>query len=196
MEEVWKPVPEFIGYEVSNKGRVRSYYKFGNNQSKLFSEPQSILKSSPKKSGYLHVTLIKNRERHEFLIHSLVTLTFIGPCPEGMEVCHWDDVKSNNHIDNLRYDTTKGNREDAVRNGKTSRGEHRFNAKLTEALVVSIRTEYAMKIVTQRELALRYNVDETIIGDVVCGRLWKHCGGPIKDVDYKIRNRRGVKKCV
>ena len=40
MEEVWKPVVGFDGYEVSNFGNVRSYRK--RNSTELYKEPHVI----------------------------------------------------------------------------------------------------------------------------------------------------------
>jgi hypothetical protein len=42
--------------------------------------------------------------------------TFIGVPKEYEVVCHFDDIKTNNHINNLRYDTQKQNFADAKRN--------------------------------------------------------------------------------
>lgn len=44
--------------------------------------------------------------------------TFVGPCPEGMECCHFPERdRSNNRLDNLRWDTHHENVLDAVRHG-------------------------------------------------------------------------------
>ena len=56
----------------------------------------------------------KNKIRY---VHSLVAESFIGPRPEGMEVCHNDGDPTNNHLDNLRYGTSSGNELDKVRHG-------------------------------------------------------------------------------
>ena len=42
-------------------------------------------------------------------VHVLVALTFIGPRPQGLEICHRDGNPANNAVDNLRYDTRTGN---------------------------------------------------------------------------------------
>lgn len=48
-------------------------------------------------------------------IHQLVMLIKEWPCPEWMVVCHNDWNASNNHPDNLRYDTLKWNTNDMRR---------------------------------------------------------------------------------
>lgn len=50
-------------------------------------------------------------------VHQLIALTFLGPCPPGLEVCHNDGNPANNHIGNLRYDTQSENELDKVRHG-------------------------------------------------------------------------------
>lgn len=51
-------------------------------------------------------------------VHGLVAEVFIGPRPEGLDVCHNDGDKSNNRASNLRYDTHSENQKDEVRAGR------------------------------------------------------------------------------
>lgn len=44
-------------------------------------------------------------------------LAFIGPPPEGMEVCHNNGNPRDNRVVNLRYDSTRQNILDQVRHG-------------------------------------------------------------------------------
>lgn len=56
-------------------------------------------------------------------LHKLILLAFVGPCPPGMEACHGDDVKTNNRLTNLRWDTRRANVADRYRNnGHQPRG--------------------------------------------------------------------------
>lgn len=50
-------------------------------------------------------------------VHRIMMLAFVGPRPDGMQVCHWDGVRSNNRLDNLRYDTSLANSKDKIRHG-------------------------------------------------------------------------------
>ena len=130
MNEIWKAVVpikqkngtfEPYGYEVSNLGRVRSYrnrYGQGNGSGyrELLSEP-TIISGRPDKSGYIQYLMhSKERYRKNIRGHVLVMQTFVGYPEEGMMVCHWDDVKHNNRLDNLRYGTKQENVEDMLRN--------------------------------------------------------------------------------
>lgn len=114
--EVWRDIPGFEGfYQVSDHGRVRSMArpdKIGRIRSK-----NRILKPFRDKDGYLGVTLCRIGGRHKRKVHRLVLEVFVGPCPDGMECCHSDSSRSNNHLSNLRWDTHSSNIKDAVRRG-------------------------------------------------------------------------------
>ena len=43
---------------------------------------------------------------------------FVGPCPEGKEILHWDDDKQNCALLNMRYGTRFENAQDRKRNGR------------------------------------------------------------------------------
>lgn len=138
----------------------------------------------PMKCGqYRQVNLYRNGRRYRDLIHRIVLETFIGPCPPGMECCHWDDDSSNNRLSNVRWGTRPENRADAVRNGRTTRGSKNGLAKLTESAVLEIRETYAAGGVTLAELEAKHGINQTGISMIVRGNNWKHVGGP--------RTRRG-----
>lgn len=100
MEEIWKPVLEYISlYEVSNLGRVRSL-KFGK---------VVILKPFKTKKGYLCVCLCKNGNVKWFRVHRLVWEAFNGAIPEGMHVNHINEDKTDNRLENLNLMTPKDN---------------------------------------------------------------------------------------
>lgn len=111
---MWKDIPGYEGrYQVSDSGLVRSIIY-----------PQTRILSATKGEGLTHrngryrsVHLRKDGSRQGWLVHRLVMLAFVGPCPEGMEVCHNDGNSHNNHLANLRYDTRSNNVLDNVRAG-------------------------------------------------------------------------------
>lgn len=112
-KEIWKKIPDFEGYEVSNFGQVRSFFGRGHGRAwKLTRNPQRILAQGEKKNGYKFVCLVGDSKRYSRTVHRLVMLAFVGSCPKGMEVCHNDSDPANNRLDNLRYDTHFGNMKD------------------------------------------------------------------------------------
>jgi hypothetical protein len=125
--EIWKPVNQiilkngtlcnFIGYEVSNYGNVRTYkQRYGKGPKGLLSNHRPLTGRKDQK-GYPQFWLIDiNLKGRNFRAHTLVMQTFLGIPKEYEVVCHNDDVKSNNHISNLRYDTQLENVRDIKRN--------------------------------------------------------------------------------
>lgn len=108
-QEEWKPIAECNGeYYVSNHGRVKSY-KCGKER---------ILKPSLIGNGYPAVIITQGKAiRKCYTIHKLMALAFI-PNPENKSsVNHKDGNKTNNHIDNLEWMTSKENVQHAWENG-------------------------------------------------------------------------------
>ena len=58
-----------------------------------------------------------------YKVHRLVLETFIGYRPDGLECCHWDDVKTNNRLDNLRWDDKAAQQYDFHRNVQEGRAK-------------------------------------------------------------------------
>ena len=94
-KEIWKNIKDYEGlYQNSNLGRVRSL-KHGKIR---------ILKPN-KVKGYLCVYLCKDGKKKQFLVHRLIWETFNGEIPEGMEVNHINENKTDNRLKNLNLMT-------------------------------------------------------------------------------------------
>lgn len=118
MEEVWKDIKGYEGYQVSNLGRVRTLNKI--TYSKLHGErhwKNRILKEKRnKKSRMVQVTLYKNGIGTSYLVHRLVGEAFI-PNPENKpQINHIDGNRHNNCVDNLEWCTSRENNLHAYRN--------------------------------------------------------------------------------
>jgi hypothetical protein len=99
-----------------------------------------------------------------------------GPRPDGMEVCHEDDVKANNSLSNLSYGTRQKNVRDAYRNGRLPVGEDRTDVVLTEDLVERILVRIGTAE-SQCALGRELGVSQGAISKVVHGINWKHVSG-------------------
>ena len=96
--EIWRPVKGYEGfYDVSNFGRVRALRAYNGLV------PGRIKTARKHTEGYLTVGLWCNNVEQSCYVHILVAEAFIGECPVGCEVDHWDRNKRNNHDSNLRY---------------------------------------------------------------------------------------------
>lgn len=103
MKEIWKDINGYNGvYQVSNFGNVRSNEHFDRNKRNRIAG--RILRPGTKENGYLQVALRDNTGKPKnYYVHRLVMNAFAGECPDGCEVNHIDENKSNNHISNLEY---------------------------------------------------------------------------------------------
>ena len=99
-KEVWKDIPNYEGiYQASNLGRVKSFYGL----------KEKILKPSINHRGYYQVALCKNSIRKFYYVHRLVYEAFNGSIPEGLQVNHINEVKTDNRLSNLNLMTPKEN---------------------------------------------------------------------------------------
>ncbi|AWM37854.1 NUMOD4 motif protein [Gemmata obscuriglobus] len=111
MEEIWKPIPNADGYEVSDQGRVRTYYW----RKKWWPEPR-ILSLTPHSDGYLKTT-IYGQTRY---VHQLV-LSVFGPDPRpGQVVRHRGGDPHDNRACNLEWGSRTENNQDTARHGKVA----------------------------------------------------------------------------
>lgn len=176
MSEKWKKIKRFPDYKVSNRGRVRSTNKWIPHWcGGLRLIKGKLLKLIPRK-GYLTVGLTDGSGRVKIeSVHTLVLEAFVGPCPLGKQCCHWDDIKLNNRLSNLRWGTPKENSKDAQRNGRSGPlGEDHHSSKLTVAEVREIRKVFAKGFTTINALRLEYEVSFPTMKAVVEHRYWKH----------------------
>jgi hypothetical protein len=176
---IYKEIPGFPGYCAGTNGTIwtrwtRIYTDKGCGTRAVIGIRWIQRKPSFDLEGRHQITLNKDGKKYTRKIHRIVLETHIGPCPSGFEGCHWDDDRSNNRIEKLRWDTKIANAEDAIRNGRTPRGEDNVFAKLTEARVRSIRDEYAAGGITMTAIAIKQNVDLMTVSRIVRHKTWVH----------------------
>lgn len=114
--ERWLPVADCEGYDASDRGRVRSWWKRGWQRG-LMPEPR-IMSPGLAGAGYAMVTLCPpGKPRRHAYVHHLVLEAFVGPCPLDMECRHLDGNPANNRPDNLAWGTKQENTADKVVHG-------------------------------------------------------------------------------
>lgn len=159
----WKRVPANCEYFVSDSGDVWDAVK------------RRIILPRPSGNG-LQVFL-----RHPSRVVSpgrLVLEAFVGPCPDGMECCHWDDDQNNNVVSNLRWGTKSDNAMDRIRNGKyyDTKGEKNGMSRLTREQVIEARSlrKQDPRSWTWKALGMRYDVHKDTVRYAVKGTTWAH----------------------
>jgi hypothetical protein len=151
--DFWRVHPVHPAYRVSRDGQVQHRWKKvggtpggkrGGSRVVLGEEWKPV---NPRilPSGYhqidIRITLPNGRRKRTVsYAHRLVLEAFVGPCPAGMEACHFPDRNpANNRLENLRWDTKTENAADADRHGTRPRGSRHGVAKLTETAASEIR---------------------------------------------------------
>jgi hypothetical protein len=108
---LWREIPGFEAYEVSEHGDVRRGTKV--------IKPERV-----QGSGRKRFRLSKDGKTFAVPAAHLVALTYVGPKPfRTAEVCHNDGFEHNNHYSNLRWDVRAGNTADRVAH-QLQRDEH------------------------------------------------------------------------
>lgn len=103
VKEVWKPVLGYESlYEVSNFGRVKSLNYNHTGKPK-------ILKLSLTPDGYCFCRLSKSGKIKTFRVNRLVWEAFNGSIPDGMQVNHINEIKTDNSLWNLNLMLPKEN---------------------------------------------------------------------------------------
>jgi len=174
--EIWKPVVGYEGdYEVSDKGRVRSLTRKVRCRGGKFrlKRGRVMSPSIDQKTGYQSVCLAFEGAVKTFRVHVLVAAAFIGPRPNGQDVCHGPLGKAIHHASNLSYGTREKNCADRLRDGTHLEGEDIAQSKLTVEDVLDVRrrcTRRGMK----RKMARKLKVTESLVSMIVNRRIWKH----------------------
>lgn len=157
--EVWKDIPGFAGYQISNQGRVRSC-RFGTGGGVKFKHWREITPSFNGRKSHLMVDLVcLPRKRKQFQLHRLLYEVFIGPIPEGVLVEHRDRNGLNNNLENLRLSNQSQN----VVNQKVREGRKYKGVYSTKSGKWAVQTTYNKKCVylgtfdTEREAIEAYN---------------------------------------
>lgn len=153
IEEVWKGVPGFPNYEVSNFGRVRSLTHYDSNG---VLRKGRILAPTIGSDEYPHVVLYDKGKRKEVLVHRLVAQLFV-PNPENKEeVNHKDECKINNVWLNLEWMSRRENANYGTRNER-ARETMIKKGMCREVLMLNLEGEVLREFRTMSEAVRHVN---------------------------------------
>lgn len=147
----------FPGYGISTSGNVFSK----KNKDSWEKMSQRLIQ------GYYCVSFWMNGRRLTKGVHRLMAETFLGNHPKTMHVCHNNGISTDNRIENLRWDTPKGNAADRLKHGTSFKWGRSPTAKLSQADAQEIRRVYLDGGNSYRALAKSYGVSRTVIWRVV-----------------------------
>lgn len=176
MEE-WKNIKNFEGlYQVSNFGRVKSLKRDVNyKDGRIRHQKEKTSTGFIRNTGYLYVNLNKNSKVIKKNIHRLVAQAFI-PNPENKpQVNHKDGNKTNNHVDNLEWNTAKENFNHALNTGliKPLKGKKHNNSKITEKDVLKIR-ELSKTGLKHQEIGNQFGISRSVVCRICNYKSWTH----------------------
>lgn len=167
IEEEWKSLPEYIGIEVSNLGRVRKNTRKHHND--------VISEFCKDRDGYCRCTVQKlDGKKSSQPVHRLVAKAFI-PNPENKScVNHKDNDRTNNRVDNLEWVTPKENVYHSFIYGDRKRlKEVQRTTVLTDfqvSQIAKLRTMYSVNQISQL-FNIKYSTLKNIIRRVNKRRL-------------------------
>ena len=169
--EEWRDIVGYEGhYQVSNYGRVKSFYCNKVTLRKIIRKPVVI------KDGYIQVSLDKDGERKCVGLHVVVAETFLTNPESKPLVNHESNTPANNCVWNLNWSTNSENQKHAVRIGTKKIGCDNPRAKLKPDQVRFIREHY---IPRDKEFSLaafsrKFGIGISTLKRVVNGQSYKN----------------------
>mgnify|MGYP000545382998 FL=1 len=163
----YAPIPDLVGYEASEDGRVYSIRSGARRELK----PRLY-------KGYMQVTVAVwvngRKERHRKSVHRLVLSAFKGkPCEEMPHTRHLNGIPTDNRISNLAWGSPKENAADSKAHGNLGYGMKSRRRKLLEHQVVEILRRQSLGE-SKESIASDFGIHPEYIPHLVDGRCWPH----------------------
>jgi hypothetical protein len=182
--EIWDEIPDFPGYYASTHGRIKSMWTErprGGTHKRVGRylqgtwEQARLIRPYLDSKVYQRVQLFNaNGKRVKQAVHRLVLLTWEGVPPPGTNASHLDGNRSNNHVDNLVWETQLANVRRKAAHGTQQRGEDHGASKLRENDVVAIRALKKTGRFSQSTIAAMFSVSSGTIHAIVHNKCWRH----------------------
>lgn len=178
--EEWRSIEGYENlYEISSLGRVRSLDRYvDNGKGGIMLLKGRVLKPGKDGGGYLLVILSKDGKPTAFIVHRLVYEAFYGKIPEGMQVNHIDENKSNNTIDNLNVMTSKENINWGTGNERRSKSHINHKALSKAVVQYDLQGNFIAEYPSVAEAGRKLGINLGNISSALKGRI-KTAGGYI-----------------
>ena len=180
MKEVFKVIPSFPDYEVSNFGRVKTisrklrYVHAVTGREHFRQTTHRFLKVHYNNlTGYKFYQLYKEKKMYNKPVHQLVADAFLERKDNHDTVNHIDGNKHNNIVSNLEWCTNSYNHEHATRTGLKPKGEKVGTSKLNNTCVSAIKRMLNDGI-SHGVIAKWFGVSRPTISLINIGATWKN----------------------
>lgn len=142
---IWRDIEGFEGYyQVSNTGLVRSLDRrivYKNGQANI--HKGRVIKHKINNKGYHRVSLSKNNEWKEYLVHRLVAKAFLPNENNLPQVNHKDCNTHNNEVENLEWCTMQYNLDYGDRGASISKAKKGKTGKPVICVDLNLRFKSA-----------------------------------------------------
>ena len=122
-----------------------------------------------KDNGYGHIRV----DGRSTSAHRYAYQLFVGPTPDGMDVCHTCDNRSCVNPDHLFLGTRTDNMRDAKMKGRTA-GGHRFHLKPNQVRSIVQRLESGQ---SARKVSQDLDINYGTVSAIKAGRSYSHLTG-------------------
>ena len=165
----WRKIPGFGTYEVSEDGAVRRAVP-----TKQGRHVGAYMKFTVDGHGYPTATVIgDDGKAHRLRVHVAVLLAFFGPRPDGHDASHLNGVKTENNIENLRWEPRRDNIMRKLEHGTMIRGSAHKCSKLQESDIPKIRKALCDGR-KPAHIGAEFGVSRTVISNIRHGHSWAH----------------------
>lgn len=165
--ERWLAIADFPGYEVSDGGNVRGFWKRERTQRgsiRVKTVDPVTVEQHVNPRGYLYIRIRgEDGVSRNLQVHRLVLAAFVGACPVGHEGCHRDGSRTDNRLANLYWGTRARNCLDTSAHGRNR------NSKLSPEQVAEM-IELRKQGMKQVDLAARFGVRQCSISNLLVKR--------------------------
>lgn len=188
MKEIWKDIPNYENYQVSNLGRCKSKERIiVTKEGKKYHYKERILKLCDY-DGYKKVCVSKKSKEKRFFVHILVANLFLNkedfksmPNEERslikfdeLQINHKDENPSNNVMTNLEYCTRLYNCNYGTRKKRISLNNKQQKTVIQYDLKNKFIKEWTNGYIAQKELKIKH-INTVCLGKrkTAGGFIWK-----------------------
>lgn len=170
--DFYRTLPQYPDYAFGRDGSVWSCRKTAGRS---WRKMRTVM---GKKHRYVFASIVSDGKKRNLLLHRLILEAFHGPCPEGMQGCHYPiNDRTNNSIDNLQWGTPLENSRDHKReHGTILMGETHPRCVLTAEIVKESRRRYAAGE-SNADLMKRFGASSGAMWAALHHRTWRHVNG-------------------